>query len=112
MKRQALIVFMRYPEIGRVKTRLARIIGDNRTVAIYRKLVYRTLGLVDDFHHQNPDKDVFLFFYPGERWNIWKKSFQGHGNLFLKLTAILWRKWYLRSDICGKREFMCRNNWE
>jgi rSAM/selenodomain-associated transferase 1 len=37
--RQRLLVFARFPEAGRVKTRLAREIGDDRALAAYRAML-------------------------------------------------------------------------
>lgn len=43
MKKDLLIVFLRAPERGRVKTRLAATLGDDRALAIYRELLDHTL---------------------------------------------------------------------
>ncbi|MBI4230214.1 MAG: TIGR04282 family arsenosugar biosynthesis glycosyltransferase [Planctomycetes bacterium] len=40
-----LLVFARYPEAGKVKTRLARDLGVRRALAVYRSLLRRTLDL-------------------------------------------------------------------
>ena len=40
---ELLIVFVKYPEPGRVKTRLAAGVGDDQAVSIYRELVDLTL---------------------------------------------------------------------
>lgn len=37
-----LLIFVRKPELGRVKTRLARTVGDHRALQIYRKLLDHT----------------------------------------------------------------------
>jgi glycosyltransferase A (GT-A) superfamily protein (DUF2064 family) len=37
--RRAILVFVKYPEPGRVKTRLAATVGPERAAEIYRKLV-------------------------------------------------------------------------
>lgn len=39
---QHLLVFARYPELGRVKTRLARTIGDPAALAVYEELLAHT----------------------------------------------------------------------
>ncbi|MCB2410281.1 TIGR04282 family arsenosugar biosynthesis glycosyltransferase [Hymenobacter lucidus] len=39
---QHLLVFARYPELGRVKTRLARTIGDQAALAVYEELLDHT----------------------------------------------------------------------
>ena len=33
----ALIVFVRHPEPGKVKTRLAKVIGDEKALTVYKK---------------------------------------------------------------------------
>ena len=42
-----LIVFCKNPELGKVKTRLARTLGDNAALAIYLKLLRHTREVVD-----------------------------------------------------------------
>ncbi|MCP3942352.1 MAG: glycosyltransferase [Desulfobacteraceae bacterium] len=42
-----VIVFLRAPEIGRVKTRLARDLGDEKTLVLYKKFVQTTLSAVE-----------------------------------------------------------------
>ncbi len=75
--KQALIVFMKYPEAGKVKSRLAGKIGPIAATDVYWKLLYRTLGIVDDFKHCSPEVEVFVFFSPGERKNEVKRHFPG-----------------------------------
>jgi hypothetical protein len=41
----ALIVFVRPPELGKVKTRLAQTIGNERALAVYRLLLNHTLDI-------------------------------------------------------------------
>jgi rSAM/selenodomain-associated transferase 1 len=43
MKRGALIVFLKAPRVGRVKTRLGKQIGAGRAAALFRKMIERTL---------------------------------------------------------------------
>jgi len=45
MNEQRLLIFVRFPEIGKVKTRLARTIGDEAALALYRCFVSDTLAL-------------------------------------------------------------------
>ena len=66
-RRKALIVFMRYPEPGKVKTRLARELGDRDAASVYEKLARRTLGVVSDFRRSMPDVEVLLFYSPEDR---------------------------------------------
>lgn len=61
----ALIVFLKYPEAGRVKTRLARVIGNEKACAIYKLLAE---GVVEKICLENPGTyDVFIFFTPAEK---------------------------------------------
>ena len=41
----AIIIFVRHPEIGKVKTRLAKSIGDEKALQIYKKLLQHTLDI-------------------------------------------------------------------
>ncbi|MDP9046824.1 MAG: glycosyltransferase, partial [Bacteroidota bacterium] len=38
----ALILFVRHPELGKVKTRLAKVIGDDKALAVYQLLLSHT----------------------------------------------------------------------
>ena len=53
----ALIIFIKNPVKGKVKTRLAATIGDDMALATYRKLLKHTLNIVE---HVTADK--FIFF--------------------------------------------------
>ena len=48
MKNKALIIFTRNPELGKVKTRLAKTIGDKRTLEIYKELLLHTRNETQD----------------------------------------------------------------
>ncbi len=48
MKSDLLIIFYRNPELGKVKTRLAATVGDERALAIYVKLASHTRTLAND----------------------------------------------------------------
>ena len=54
---RAIIIFVRHPELGKVKTRLAATIGNEKALAVYQFLLAHTHGLVKD--RQNP---VFVFY--------------------------------------------------
>ncbi|HAS35256.1 MAG TPA: transferase [Flavobacteriales bacterium] len=43
-----LIVYLREPKIGKVKSRLAKAIGDKRALEVYRELLDTTLDVCDD----------------------------------------------------------------
>ncbi len=42
MPTTALIIFVRHPELGKVKTRLAKVIGDEKALTIYKQLLNHT----------------------------------------------------------------------
>jgi rSAM/selenodomain-associated transferase 2/rSAM/selenodomain-associated transferase 1 len=78
--RKALIVFLKYPEAGKVKTRLGRDIGQQRATNLYEKLIRRTLGIASDFKLSQDDQggvDLFLFFTPPDRKAILRKTCPG-----------------------------------
>ncbi len=75
MTKQALIIFVRKPEKGKVKTRLAASLGDEAALFIYQKLLQHTLEITEAV---DADKVVF---YAGEieeddRWQQEKYSKQ------------------------------------
>ncbi len=45
-ERRIIILFVKYPQQGRVKTRLARTVGDEEAVLIYRSLVTHLIGML------------------------------------------------------------------
>ena len=54
----AIIVFVKYPEPGRVKTRLAKDIGEQAAADIYTQFVAETLAKIDKL--QSADKYLFI----------------------------------------------------
>jgi uncharacterized protein len=59
--RRAILVFVKYPEPGRVKTRLAATVGPERATEIYRRLV------AEVFQRLPRDAEVIVCFDPAER---------------------------------------------
>ena len=63
----ALVVMARYPQIGTTKTRLARTIGDEETVRLYRAfltdLAHKFAGHMCDLHwaYTPPEVDYLSF---------------------------------------------------
>jgi hypothetical protein len=57
MKTNALIIFVRNPELGKVKTRLAKTIGDEKALAVYQDLLFHTMSVT-----QIIDCDKFVFY--------------------------------------------------
>jgi rSAM/selenodomain-associated transferase 2/rSAM/selenodomain-associated transferase 1 len=68
---------MKYPEKGKVKTRLARGIGQEKALCLYQKLVRRTLGIASDFNMVHNDVYPFLFYYPSEKNAEIRKAYPG-----------------------------------
>ena len=60
---RALVVFARAPEAGRVKTRLARELGEAAALAAYRELGALVLGAVSGL----PDCDTVVSYTPADR---------------------------------------------
>jgi len=75
--RRALIIFMRYPEAGKVKSRLASSIGTVEAASVYEKLVRRTLGVAREFLGGDPEARAFVFFSPGKRRREVEAKFHG-----------------------------------
>ncbi|MEM7147382.1 MAG: TIGR04282 family arsenosugar biosynthesis glycosyltransferase [Verrucomicrobiota bacterium] len=63
MEKRVVLVFLKYPEAGRVKTRLAVEVGDGEAVRIYGEMVGRVLGLLAGLEGVS----VWVCFDPAER---------------------------------------------
>ncbi|MEO6328256.1 MAG: TIGR04282 family arsenosugar biosynthesis glycosyltransferase [Ginsengibacter sp.] len=78
--KEALIIFVKNPERGKVKTRLAFTLGDEKALEIYISLLEHTRSIVTSL---NVDKFVFYFDTPhyNDLWpnNLFNKK-QQHGN--------------------------------
>ena len=57
MKTDALIIFVRNPELGKVKTRLAQTIGNENALSIYNQLVFHTMNTTETL-----ECDLFIFY--------------------------------------------------
>lgn len=64
----AVIIFVRHPELGRVKTRLAKTIGDEKALRVYEQLLQHTLDIT------LPLAAAKFVFYADEiqKHDIWK----------------------------------------
>ncbi len=56
-KDSAIIIFVRHPELGKVKTRLAATIGNEKALAVYEFLLLHTFGLIKDLN-----TPVYVFY--------------------------------------------------
>jgi rSAM/selenodomain-associated transferase 1 len=79
-KKQAVIIFIKNPVLGKVKTRLAKTVGDERALAIYLRLVQHTQAITQIC---DVDKRLFYsdFIDEADSWDntIFVKAVQ-HGN--------------------------------
>jgi len=86
-----LLIFARHPELGRVKTRLARTIGDAAALAVYKQLLAHTRRAADGL--TSAQKTVWLAeavlppanpaaHWPGYPWQV-----QPAGDLGQKMAA-------------------------
>jgi uncharacterized protein len=76
-KSQTLMIFLRYPEPGRVKTRLAAGIGWQEATWLYEKLVWRTLGVAADLRRCRPEVDLTIFFQPPQQESQIRAKYPG-----------------------------------
>ena len=80
-----LIVFLRYPELGKVKTRLAKTLGEEEALLIYEELTAMTLSVASHYSHT-----CYLFYegrLPAEnkKKDNFKYHLQATGNLGTKM---------------------------
>lgn len=93
MANNALIIFTRNPDLGKVKTRLASTIGDEKALEIYKELLLHTMETT-----KNIDGDVFVLYdkkieendiWPNETYHKFVQSGEDLGekmqNAFQKL---------------------------
>jgi rSAM/selenodomain-associated transferase 2/rSAM/selenodomain-associated transferase 1 len=92
MRKKAILIFMKYPEAGRVKTRLSKIIGSEKACNIYQKLVRRTLGMVSDFKYAHTEIDLFLFYSPPESETQLRKAYPGPWKFIPQMSGHLGEK--------------------
>lgn len=80
--RNRLLVFARYPELGRVKTRLARELGPGPTLDLYRAMV---LDLLDNLGSSGPDLEIEIGWTGGDETpgRVISEFFRGH-SLFMQ----------------------------
>jgi rSAM/selenodomain-associated transferase 1 len=67
---EVLLIFVKNPEKGKVKTRLARTIGDQEALAVYKKLLKTTKSVADPLQ---VTKQVWYSAYIGEQ-DMWSKG--------------------------------------
>ena len=68
--KNAIIIFVRNPELGKVKTRLAASVGDQAAVDIYKQLLLHTMQVADE-----SSADKFVFYHEQiMQHDIWNKN--------------------------------------
>lgn len=88
MSNPLIMVFVRNPELGRVKTRMAKSIGDQAALEIYKILSKHTSKIISEI-----DSDQLIFYSDKIQDNdIWtatncKKQIQTKGDLGQKMLA-------------------------
>ncbi len=73
----ALLIFLRYPEPGMVKRRLAETVGPQRAAEAYEKLIRRTLGVACDFKRRMPEVRITLYYTPVDSAEALRNKFRG-----------------------------------
>lgn len=105
MKKNALIIFMKKPVPGKVKTRLAKKIGFDAATEVYKQLLNKTKEEV-----RYVDTDVFVFYHPEiiefDMWNNINvhKVLQSAGDLGVKMKNAfqhVFRQGYDKAVIIG-----------
>lgn len=88
MKSDAIIIFVRRPIAGKVKTRLAKTLGADKALAIYKKLLAHTASIATNL---SADKFVYYSDEVDEQdgWNndVFKKRKQVEAELGTKMQA-------------------------
>jgi uncharacterized protein len=103
--KKAIIIFVRNPELGKVKTRLAKEIGDEKALAVYKELLQHT-------HDITVDVDCDKFVYYADRitendlWenNVYQKRVQqgeSLGNRMMAAFFELFQQRYSKVVIIG-----------
>ena len=78
MKTDALIIFTRNPELGKVKSRLAKTIGTEKALEVYRDLLFHTMTVT-----QKLDCDKYVFYDQNiESNDIWPNDLFEKKNQF------------------------------
>jgi len=90
--RQALILFMRQPQAGQVKTRLAATHGDQFALELYVKLLRRTLGVCLTFQQGRPNVDLLVFATPAVAIPEIARDFPGPWRLLPQTDGHLGRR--------------------
>jgi rSAM/selenodomain-associated transferase 1 len=103
--KNALIIFTRNPELGKVKTRLAATIGNQSALEIYKLLIHHTVRITSTI---NANRYVFYSenIQQNDAWNpsIFKKELQNGKDLGERMQNafdLLFKKGYQKIVIVG-----------
>ncbi|HCY87521.1 MAG TPA: glycosyltransferase [Desulfobacteraceae bacterium] len=81
-----LIIFLRAPEPGRVKTRLAGAVGDQRALSLYKQFAAAVLAAADVWQANDRSsprgREIRLFFYPENKIRM-MQAWLGHDRHYL-----------------------------
>ena len=86
--KNAILLFTKNPELGKVKTRLAKTIGNERALEIYKKLLTHTQSIASPI-----DADKFVFYSDTinetDQWSAadYYKKLQFNGDLGQRMAA-------------------------
>ena len=103
--KQALIIFVRNPILGKVKTRLAKTLGNEQALIVYKELLRYTHDITQTLPY-----DKYVFYADGITQNdiwenhIYKKQIQSGNNLGARMQAafeLLFNKDYQHICIIG-----------
>ena len=84
----AVIVFVKAPEKGRVKTRLAKGVGDAAALALYRCFVMDVLDMV-----RSTPWDLRVYYYPENAYEPVRTWLGDNVDLFPKRAPLWEKKW-------------------
>ncbi len=105
MRKQALLIFTKNPEAGKVKTRLAATLGDEEALSIYKQLLLHTASVSE---YVPVDKFVFYSNYidPEDIWDsqhYYKEVQQGNdlGERMKNGFSLIFQKDYNKVVIIG-----------
>ena len=74
MRSNVLLYFVKYPTPGKVKTRLAKTVGDEEAAKLYRDLVEKNLNVIAPLY-QKEIFDLVVVFDPPEKGDNFKRWF-------------------------------------
>lgn len=90
MTEDVLMIFVKYPEPGKVKTRLARSIGEREASRLYRRMAedtVRCLGASGSGRHGNNDEyETIVFYDPPEKFQE-IKDWLGEGPRYIRQSG-------------------------